>query len=75
MNHQLLLHKLQHMYGVDGRALCWLTFYLKRRKQRVVLNGKVSDWVPATSGTPEGGHMSLLLFSLFVNDLTSEMHG
>ena len=71
VNHQLLLHKLQHMYGIDGPALRWLTSYLERRKQRVVLNGKVSDWVPATSGTPEGGHMSALLFSLFVNDLTS----
>ena len=45
--------------------------YLGRRKQRVVVGGKVSDWVPAVSGTPEGGHMSALLFSLFVNDLTS----
>ena len=40
-----------------------------RRKQRVVLNGRVSDWIPVTSGTPEGGHLSPLLFALFVNDL------
>ena len=71
VNHRLLLHKLHNMYGIDGPALQWLTSYLERRKQRVVLNGKVSDWVPAVSGTPEGGHMSALLFSLFVNDLTT----
>ena len=70
VNHQLLLHKLRGMYGIDGAALRWLTSYLERRKQRVVLNGKVSDWVPAVSGTPEGGHMSALLFALFINDLT-----
>ena len=69
VNHRLLLHKLQEMYGLNGNALKWLTSYLGRRKQRVVLNGKVSDWVPATSGTPEGGHLSPLLFALFVNDL------
>ena len=57
------------MYGLQGNALKWMTSYLGRRKQRVVLNGNVSDWVPAASGTPEGGHLSPLLFALFVNDL------
>ena len=69
VNHRLLRYKLQHMYGLEGNALQWLTSYLERRKQRVVLNGKVSDWVPATSGTPEGGHLSPMLLALFVNDL------
>ena len=69
VNHRLLLHKLEKMYGIDGSALQWLSSYLGRRKQRVVLNGKVSEWVPAVSGTPEGGHISPLLFSLYVNDL------
>ena len=59
------------MYGINGPSLRWLTSYLQRRKQRVVLNGKVSGWVPAVSGTPEGGHISALLFSLFANDLAS----
>ena len=69
VNHRLLLYKLQHMCGLEENALRWLTSYPKRRKQRVVLNGKVSDWVSATSGTPEGGHLSPMLFALFVNDL------
>ena len=71
VHHRLLLYKLEHLYVVGGLALRWLTSYLGRRKQRVVLNGKVSDWVPAVSGTPEGGLLSPLLFSLFVNDLPS----
>ena len=71
VNHKLLLYKLQNMYGLDGVALQWLASYLGRRKQRVVLNGKVSEWVPVVSGTPEGGHISPLLFSLYVNDLPS----
>ena len=68
MNHSLLLYKLEKMYGIDGDALRWLRSYLGRRKQRV-LNGKVSGWVPVLSGTPEGGHISPLLFALYVNDL------
>ena len=69
VNHRLLLYKLQKMYGLEGNALKWLASYLGRRTQRVVLNGRVSDWIPVTSGTPEGGHLSPLLFALFVNDL------
>ena len=69
VDHRMLLFKLQKMYGLEGSALEWLTSYLGRRKQRVVLNGRVSDWIPVTSGTPEGGHLSPLLFALFVNDL------
>ena len=57
------------MYDLEGNALRLPASYLERRKQRVVLNGKVSDWVPATSGTPEGGHLSHMLFAVFVNDL------
>ena len=37
----------------------------------MVLNGKVSDWVPVTSGTPKGEHISPLMFALLVNDLPS----
>ena len=33
------------------------------------MSEKVSEWVPVVSGTPEGGHISPLLFSLYVNDL------
>ena len=55
VDHRMLLFKLQKMYGLEGSALEWLTSYLGRRKQRVVLNGRVSDWIPVTSGTPEGG--------------------
>ena len=58
VNHRMLLYKLQKMYGVEGSALRWLASYLGRRNQRVVLNGKVSDRIPVTSGTPEGGHLS-----------------
>ena len=33
--------------------------------------GKVSEWAPVVSGTPEGGLLSPMLFSLLVNDLPS----
>ena len=69
VDHSLLIHKLQNSYNISGSALKWFTSYLDNRKQRVVVNGKCSEWCRVTSGTPEGGLISPILFSLFINDL------
>ena len=33
------------------------------------MNGQCSEWTDVKSGTPEGGLLSPLLFSMFINDL------
>lgn len=71
VNHRLLVHKLQNSFQINGHALDWFVSYLSDRTQRVVLNGKTSEWTSVISGTPEGGILSPLLFSLYVNDLPS----
>ena len=71
VNHKLLLHKLQNSFHIEGHTLQWFVSYLSGRTQRVVLNGKTSAWTSVTSGTPEGGILSPLLFCLYINDLPS----
>ena len=39
----------------------------------MVVGGKTSGWVPVRSGTPEGGLLSPLLFTCFVNDLPESL--
>ena len=73
VNHSLLVHKLQNSYHVSGSALNWFKSYLTNRKQRVVVNGKCSEWCQVTSGTPEGGVISALCFALYINDLSAGM--
>ena len=51
--HDLLLTKL-HRHGISGTALRWFEGYLSNRQQRVVLEGTFSDWLPVTSGLPQG---------------------
>ena len=69
VNHQLLAFKMEKSYHVTGKALSWLKSYLSEREQRVVVNGQCSAWAPVSSGAPEGGLLSPLLFACYVNDL------
>ena len=69
VNHTLLLHKLHHSFRISGVAYDWLCSYLRDRTQRVVLNGKRSQWIPVQSGVPEGSILGPLLFACYVADI------
>ena len=43
--------------------------YFAEHKQRVVLNGKCSDWASICDGVPRGSVMGLLFFLVDINDL------
>ena len=48
----------------------WFQNYLQNRKQAVVIKGKKSEYKTAPSVVPQGSVLSLLLFLIYINDIT-----
>ena len=66
--HDLLMYKVRRM-GITGKIHDWLKNFLEVRKQKVSINGSLSEAAAVVSGVPQGGVLSGTLFSIYINDL------
>ena len=68
INHVLLLAKLKAV-GFSKDALSLMYSYLKKRKERVVINNNASATKAVVAQVPQGCTDDPLLFNIFTNDL------
>ena len=70
--HNGLSFKLKR-FSITGILLSWFSSYLENRIQRVVLDGKASQWERLHAGVPQGTVLEPLLFLIFLNDLVDTL--
>ena len=52
-DHNILLHRLEHAFGITGTTLSWIRSYLSARDQTVVANGLKPEPFHLLYGVPQ----------------------
>ena len=66
----ILLARLQDMFGISGKAFEWISSYLSDRFESVSINGRVSSQKKLRYGVPQGSVSGPLLFTLYTQPLS-----
>ena len=67
VDHHILLNKIDRIDGLEHK---WFSSYLDNRRQFCRVNGISSETAEINKGEPQGSCLGLLLFLIYINDLT-----
>ena len=70
--HERLMLKLSEL-GIARKLLEWIRSFLIGRRQRVRVDGVMSEWIEITSGIPQGSVFGPILFVIFTYDMPGKV--
>lgn len=73
VDHSILINIL-YKSGFSEPLMSWFKSHLSSRMQWINILDCSSEIAQNTSGVPQGGHLSLLLFALLMNDVSNAFH-
>ena len=71
IDHNVLLHRLKHDFGLSGTVLHWFSSYLSGRIQSVSVHSHTSVPALVSCGVPQGSVLGPILFVLYTTPLSS----
>ena len=66
--HNILCEKIKKL-PINPYIVNWIISFLKERRQRVVVDGIVTEYLDINRGVPQGTVLGPILFSIMVNDI------
>ena len=63
--HQRLLLKLK-VHGIGNDVINWIKEWITHRRQKVIVDGEISNWKSVLSGVPQGSVLGPILFLVYI---------
>ena len=63
--HQRFLLKLK-AHGIDNGVVNWIEKWFTHRRQRVIVDGEISNWKSVLNGVPQGSILGPMLFVIYI---------
>ena len=60
-------------HGIRNDVINWIEEWLTHRRQRVIIDGEISNWKSVLSGVPQGSVLRPILFLIYINYLEDDM--
>lgn len=73
VNTDILISKLKNFLNFSSTATKLVASYLNQRSQSVFYGGKISSSIVLTRGVPQGSILGPLLYSIYANDLPTQL--